>query len=511
MFFSYLSRELRRRSKQAIVVALGLAIGIGLTITVSAASHGVKTAQDSVLHSLYGVGTDMTVTETAAPGSGNGGQRFSFNGPDAGTTSGTKTQATSSDNLNLSFGTKAMPADTLKKVAGVSGVQQAVGALTLTDFKIDTTVQQQITQDQAQQGQAPSSGSSRSGGTGGNGGNGGPRFGGPASGNGNANILTVTGVDTANLATGPMSALTLDSGRAFTTADSTADVAVVSASYASANKVAAGGTVTLAGTKFSVVGVASGTTQTGIFIPLQVAQTLSKQTGNVSTIYVKAASATEIDAVSAGIKTADTAATVTTAADLAKSVTGSLSSTASLANNLGKWLSIAVLAAAFAIAGLLTMSSVGRRVREFGTLKALGWSSRRVVRQVIGESVVTGLIGGVAGIALGFAGAQAINAFSPKLSATTGGASGGSGAPGGFGGGGGGGTGGGGTGGTGGRTFGGGGRGAQTVAVHLSAQVGLTILLVAVGLALLGGLVAGGLGGWRASSLRPADALRKLA
>jgi putative ABC transport system permease protein len=490
MFFSYLSRELRRRSRQAIVVALGLAIGIGLTITVNAASHGVKTAQDSVLHSLYGVGTDMTVTETAAAGSGNGGQRFDFNGPQAGTTTGTKSQSTSSDNLNLGFGTKAISADTLKKISGVSGVQEAVGALTLTDFKIDTTIQQQVEKDQAQ-GTTPGSGAGtrgggETGGTGGTGGGtgGGPRFGGPASGSGNANILTVTGVDTSDLSTGPMSALTLASGRAFTGADSAAKVAVVSASYASANKVAAGSSVTLAGTSFTVVGVASGTTNTGIFIPLQVAQTLSKQTGNVSTVYVKAASATEIDAVSSGIKAADGSATVTTAADLAKSVTGSLSSTASLANNLGKWLSIAVLAAAFVIAGLLTLSSVGRRVREFGTLKALGWSSRRVVRQVIGESIVTGLIGGVAGIALGFAGAQVINAFSPTLSATTGG---------------------------GGRTFGGPGRGAQTVAVHLSAQVGLTILLVAVSLAVLGGLIAGGLGGWRASAMRPADALRKLA
>ena len=126
MFFTYLSRELRRRSKQAIVVALGLAIGIGLTITVNAASQGVKKAQASVLHSLYGVGTDMTVSETAAPGSG-GGQRFAFNGPDAGTTSGTKTQTTSSDNLNLAPGSQAIATTTLAKIAGVSGVSQAVG------------------------------------------------------------------------------------------------------------------------------------------------------------------------------------------------------------------------------------------------------------------------------------------------------------------------------------------------------------------------------------------------
>jgi putative ABC transport system permease protein len=47
--------------------------------------------------------------------------------------------------------------------------------------------------------------------------------------------------------------------------------------------------------------------------------------------------------------------------------------------------------------------------------------------------------------------------------------------------------------------------------VHLTAPVDVSILLLAVGLAVLGGLIAGGLGGWRASSLRPADALAKVA
>jgi ABC-type antimicrobial peptide transport system permease subunit len=43
------------------------------------------------------------------------------------------------------------------------------------------------------------------------------------------------------------------------------------------------------------------------------------------------------------------------------------------------------LVAAFLLAALLMMSAVTRRVREFGTLKALGWRSRRVVEQVMGE------------------------------------------------------------------------------------------------------------------------------
>ena len=52
-----------------VFIALGLALGVGLVITVTAASAGVKNAQGTVLHALYGVGTDVTVTKTPTAGS----------------------------------------------------------------------------------------------------------------------------------------------------------------------------------------------------------------------------------------------------------------------------------------------------------------------------------------------------------------------------------------------------------------------------------------------------------
>jgi ABC-type antimicrobial peptide transport system permease subunit len=205
---------------------------------------------------------------------------------------------------------------------------------------------------------------------------------------------------------------------------------------------------------------------------------------------------------------------VTTSSDLANEVTGSLASASSLARNLGKWLAIAVLAAAFLLASLLTMSAVSRRVREFGTLKALGWRSRRIVGQVLGESITIGIIGGIGGIVLGFAGAALVSHIAPPLTATTGLATGtatpggarafaGGGPPGGGGG------------------FGGGGGGgggfrrlaadaSNAVTVHLNAEVTLAAVALAVVLAIAGGLIAGGFGGWRAARLRPADALARV-
>jgi len=125
----------------------------------------------------------------------------------------------------------------------------------------------------------------------------------------------------------------------------------------------------------------------------------------VNTIYVAADSASNISSVSAEISSLLPKATVTTSSSLASEVSGSLSSAGSLANNLGKWLAVAVLIAAFCLAALLMMAAVSRRVREFGTLKALGWQSRRVIAQVMGEALAMGVIGGVVGVGLGFGGA----------------------------------------------------------------------------------------------------------
>ena len=51
---------------------------------------------------------------------------------------------------------------------------------------------------------------------------------------------------------------------------------------------------------------------------------------------------------------------------------------------------------------------------------------------------------------------------------------------------------------------------AATEAVKLTAPVSPTVVLLAAGLAVLGGLLAGGIGAMRAARLRPADAMREV-
>ncbi|MGW1561639.1 ABC transporter permease [Streptomyces sp. NPDC002144] len=487
MFGIYLKRELSRRKKAALVIAMGLALGIALVITVNSVSAGMTQAQGKVLKSLYGLGTDMTVAKAqSAPKAGSSqGPNFQF---DAKSSSSTKQ---SSDRV-MTQGGQALASSLVAKVAAQKGVSAAVGALTLNVTKVDGS----FTQGKAKS-STSGSGSQQQGGPGGssNGGSQPQVQGGGAS--FDVNSYSVAGVDVTDQELGPLATSKITSGKTFTSSQTTAKVAVVSASYAKSKKYKVGSTFKISGTTYTVIGVAtpdSGDSTVDVFLPLKQAQTLGDAKNKVTTIYVKATDSQQISTVKKEIQSNISGTTVTTSADLASTVSGSLSTASDLATSVGKWLSIAVLAAAFLVAALLTSSAVSRRVREFGTLKALGWPSRKVTRQVVGESMVNGLIGGALGIALGLAAAYAVTAISPKLTAQLGGTGGGTGGPGGG--------------------PGGGGPGRQsastTMEIALSAPVSLTTIALAVALAVTGGLIAGAMGGWRASRMRPADALRSV-
>ncbi len=481
-FLAYLGRELRRRMRQAVFIALGLALGVGLVVTVAAASAGVKKAQNDVLASLYGVGTDVTVTGAAPsppkPGSqpsGSGGTQISITPSGAQICTDGKCENAAGQTIDM-LGTQYSPisASKVSKIAKLHDVTAAAGGLTLQDNTV--TIPKNFG---AAGGSAP-----------------------PA-----PNSFTVDGVDTGHTTLGPLSAGTLTSGHSFTAADSDADVAVVDSGYAKSNNLKVGSTVTIKQVKFTVIGIVSqpqSSSAPDVYIPLAPAQaianspgTTSNLNGDVNTIYVAAASASDISTVQKEISKLLPGTTVTTASSLASEITGSVSSAATLANDLGKWLSVLVLIAAFAVASLLTMSAVARRVREFGTLKALGWRSRRIIAQVLGESVAMGIVGAAVGVGLGFAGSAIIQKVAPPLSATIPGQNGGplqqsqssgGGAV---------------------RTIGG--ATSHTVSVLLSPSVTLSVIVLAVVLALLGGLLAGSFGSWRIARLRPADALSRVA
>jgi putative ABC transport system permease protein len=471
MFFvTYLRRELRRRMRQSVFIVLGLALGVGLVVTVMAVSSGMQQAQGGVLQGLYGIGTDLTVTKSppAFTPSSNNGFRITMTPSGAQVCDNGKCSsgAQTIDNLNgLSYG--PLPYSTIAKIATLGRVQSAGGGLVLTDQQM--TVPATV----ASGGSLPTSTS-----------------------------FYVDGVDFAHSALGPYTDGKVASGRGFGSGDASANVAVVDSNYASAHSLKVGSTVTVAKTAFKVVGLVAqpqGSQPPDVYIPLARAQALATSqgkglAGEVNSIYVSAASAADIPAVQAEISKLLPSATVTSPSSLANQVTGSLANTARLTSSLGRWLAVLVLVTAFAVASLLTIAAVTRRVREFGTLKALGWRSRRVIAQVMGESAVIGLVGGVIGVGVGFAGSAVIKAIAPKLSATV-------------------------VTSTGQHLVSASPSGStsydptisRTVPIIMTAPVTTDAILLAVVLAVFGALLAGSLGSWRIAQLRPADALARVA
>lgn len=471
-FLTYLWRELRRRMRQSVLIVLGLALGVGLVVTTMAVSSGVQDAQRGVLQGLYGIGTDLTVTTKPPPfnpNANNGGMRINMtpNGAEVCIAGKCSTGAQQLDNLNamayapMSYGTAA-------KVAKLSGISAVGAGLVLTD--------QQMT--------IPASGQAGGGAL-------------PQS-----TSFNVYGDDFTHSKLGPLTNATVSAGRGFAAGDANANVVLVDSDYAAAHSLKVGSTITIAKVAFTVIGLVSqpqGSVPPDVYLPLARAQALGKAggqslTGDINAIYVTATSAAMIPAVQSEIAKALPSATVTSPSSLANEVTGSLASTAQLARDLGRWLAILVLVTAFAVASLLTMAAVARRVREFGTLKALGWRSGRIISQVLGESLILGVLGGAVGVGIGFAGAAIVGKIAPSLSASVA-------TP------------------TGQHLVQASPDGTQvsnptvthTVPVVMSAPVTLEAIILAVVLAVVGGLLAGSIGSWRIARLRPAEAISRVA
>jgi putative ABC transport system permease protein len=484
-YLRYIASELRRRRGRTILTALGLGVGVGLVVTVTALSTGLDDAQSEVLEPLTGVGTDMTVNRPVTFDEGEAG----IAGP--GGLSAEEQEQLQEENgeLGLDFGELGDPGEQFETdrfvttelsfdqgevnaVSRLDGVDGVSSSLTLDLIHLEGTV--------------PSSE--------------GPMvFGGPAGaapeeaarGEIGFEPTSVTGIDASERDLGPVNEERVTHGRFLAAND--ADGAMLSRAYADENGLAVGDEVSVGDRKLEIVGIVSapiGGNASDIYMDLGTLQKVSDREGRVNSLEVRAASVDDVDAVADRIEDSFAGSEVTTASDLADRVSGSLVDAQNLSDKLGTALAVVSLAAAFLIASLLTLASVNKRTRELGTLKALGWRQWRVVRQVTGESVAQGLIGGAVGALIGIGGAALIGALGISLEASAG------------------------------ATEGTGGFGPirpaadQVVAgsstVTLDAPVDAGLLLLAIALAVIGGLIAGAVGGTRAARLRPAEALRSV-
>jgi ABC-type antimicrobial peptide transport system permease subunit len=486
-FLSYIASELRRRRARTILTALGLAVGVALVISVSALSNGLDNAQQKVLQPLTGVGTDMTVTRPIKVSSGGGPfgglsaserRRLRSEGNAGGLNFRNRKPGSKIDTDSFQTSQLSFSENQVSKTESTAGVASAAGALTLNDVHVSGKVPKIRL---------------NGGGNGAPGGGNGAPGGGAAFGNSSLHFATrtVTGIDQTKASLAAVTPSQIVKGTYFSSGSNGRWQAILSSAYANSNKIALGDTVKLDGHTFTVAGVASsplGGTASDIYVELGTLQKISGYTGQINSLQVRATSSSTVSSVAASIKGDLKSSQVTTAQTLAKRVGGSLTDTKNLSAKLGTALEVVGLLAAVLIASLLTLSSVAKRVRELGTLKALGWSSFQVVRQISGESLLQGLLGGVLGVALGLAAIEGINAVGWTLKATVSG-SGSQASAGPF------------------------GLGQPHVTsgstlVEITTSADAKLIVAAVVLAIAGGLIAGMAGGLRAARLRPAVALR---
>jgi ABC-type antimicrobial peptide transport system permease subunit len=491
-YLRYLSAELRRRWGRTVLTAAGLGVGVALVVATTALSSGLDSAQAEVLKPLTGVGTDMTVSRPLSVDQNdkgftglstkeqkqlqkeNGGNRLDFG------KLGKPGSKFSTDILTggsqLSF-----PSHIVDQISALSGVDDVAGSLALTSVHTSGTVPK-FSQSP---GAAPS----------------GPQAGGTFSSRPEGKLkvdqFSITGIDVMKPGLAPVSLSQVTDGK-YLSASPASRGALVSTGYAADQDLSIGDGIEIGGRKFSIVGLVKqplGGAASDVYVQLHALQKVSGRKGRINTLAVRASSTEMVARVASSIPKVFSGAEVTTAQDLADQVHGSLVDMSKLVDRLGFVLKLVGLGAAFLIACFLTLSSVAKRVRELGTLKAIGWTRSKVVRQVSLESLAQGLVGGAIGAALGALAITAFNALGVTLKATVAAAQQAAAAgpvirpPGQFGSG-----------------------AASTVtgstSIALHAPLDGNLVLLAIGLALLGGLLAGGVGGLRAARLRPARALQ---
>lgn len=317
----------------------------------------------------------------------------------------------------------------------------------------------------------------------------------PPSTNTQTKTYTVAGVNPTVTDQGVITKAQVVKGTWFTSTP--ADEILVNSAYANTNAYKVGQTLSINSTNFKIVGIVSPTLSgdvSDIYFDLATLESQSSQPSRVNEVLVSVAKSSDVNSVAAAIKKAIPGATVVTDADLAKGVTGSLADASSIAGTLGTALAVIVLVASFLIAILLTLSSISKRVREIGSLRAMGWKKGQVVRQIMAETIAISIVGAIVGIGVGYAISLAVGGFGPSLQAQTPGAILGN------------------TSASSALSVGGTG-GTATAAiqyVHLTAPIDITIILLGIGAALVGGILAGAIGGWRAARMAPALALRDL-
>ena len=504
-YLTYLKAELLRRWGKTTIIALGLAIASAVIITIISTSQGLSASQEKVLNPLQNVGTDIMVsrsvdtqqmsqldeTTRAELASEN---RISIDLSKLGKAGDSFSLDTFLTGTMLSF-----PSSDTKKLTNDVAKDYASGLIlnvTHQEGKIpEITAEFQTGPESFQLPPDATPGAERSRGR---------TFTVPGriyrqtletpQTDIKTENYTIAGVGTSKTAIGLILPSQVTEGTYFKASGQ----AVINLSYAQKKGLKVGDSLTINGKKLPIVGIVDPklyTNTADVYVPLADLQTMANKTNRINIILIKAPNAKEVDATSKKIANLFTGAKVTNSKDTANQVSGSLISAASLMNRFIGLVSIIVIIAAFIIVSLITVFSVNKRTQEIGTLKAIGWKNPSIIRQIFLESLVIGFIGAVVGIGLGVAAIFILNRYNITFSANVASSNAFQDFPGFM------------------RRFQEATSSASTgttANLKLNVTFDYLILLLGAAVAIIGSVVAGGLAAFKASRMKPQEALRQL-
>lgn len=197
-------------------------------------------------------------------------------------------------------------------------------------------------------------------------------------------------------------------------AEDTGNVVVLGSTIARKYGVVAGGTVDIRGESFEVLGTLQPTLSspdTNGFIPLSTAQSL--YLGDLPPLVAESLQADELANQivvfpEVGADPTTVAAAIEAAVENSATMTGAeFSETVGATTVIFNAIIIGVAAISLIVGGLSVINtmamSVAERTREIGIRRAIGGSRRRIVRELVAEAGVIGLLGGLIGLGLGAA------------------------------------------------------------------------------------------------------------
>lgn len=162
-----------------------------------------------------------------------------------------------------------------------------------------------------------------------------------------------------------------------------------------------GDTISISNQTFEIVGIyETGNFQddSGIVMSLNTLQNLTNNTGEVSLILVKADNGTDATELSSTIKDkfSDELTTSTSLSGMERMNQGLD------VINTGAWaISLVAILVGGIIVVITMLKAVSERTREIGVLRAIGWTKKRIMKMIIGESLLLSLIATVVGIVVG--------------------------------------------------------------------------------------------------------------